>query len=49
MVVSKWSPDEDDSKANLIPLWVHLTNVPMSMYSWEGLGFMKSATGVPDH
>ena len=27
MVVSKWAPDEDNSKANLIPLWVHFTNV----------------------
>lgn len=22
---------------------------PMSMYSWEGLSFMTSAAGVPDH
>ncbi|KAF8106337.1 hypothetical protein N665_0143s0008 [Sinapis alba] len=49
MVVSKWSPEEDDSKTKLIPLWVHLTNVPMSMYSWEGLSFVTSLTGVPDH
>ncbi|KAF8099427.1 hypothetical protein N665_0244s0026 [Sinapis alba] len=33
MGVSKWSPDVDHSNANFIPLWVHLTNVPMSMYS----------------
>lgn len=49
MVVSKWSPEVGDGDANLIPLWVHLTNVPMSMYSWEGLSFMTSAVGVPDH
>lgn len=49
MVVSKWSPDVEDLNANLIPLWVHLTNVPLSMYSWEGLSFMTSAVGVPDH
>ena len=49
MVVSKWSPDVDDSNVNLIPLWVHLTKVPMSMYSWEGLSFMTSTVGVQDH
>lgn len=49
MVVSKWSPEEDSLKGKLIPLWVHLTNVPMSMYSWEGLSFITSATGVPEH
>ena len=49
MVVSKWSPDVEDLNESLIPLWVHLTGVPMSMYSWEGLSFMTSAVGVPDH
>ena len=49
MVVSKWSPDENLSKANLIPFWVHLTNFPMSMYLWEGFSFITSAAGVPDH
>lgn len=49
MVVSHWSPEEDKSKAGFTPLWVHVTNVPLSMYSWEGLSFITSATGVPDH
>lgn len=49
MVVSKWNPDEGDSEANLSPpLWIHLTNVLMSMYSWEGLSFITSPIGVPD-
>lgn len=48
MVVSKWDPNEDESQAKLLPLWVHLTNVPMSMYSWEGLSFITSSTGIPD-
>lgn len=48
MVVSKWAPEEDKSLAHLIPLWIHLTGVPMSMYSWEGLSFMTSAVGKPD-
>lgn len=49
MIASKWSPVEDLSKVKLIPLWVELTNVPMSMYSWQGLSFITSAAGVPDH
>lgn len=49
MVVSNWAPEEDKSKTGLIPIWVHVTNVPMSMYSWEGLSFITSATGIPDH
>ena len=49
MIVSNWSPEEDASKASLIPLWVHVTGVPMSMYSWDGLSFITSAVGEPDH
>lgn len=48
MIVSKWSPKEDDSEAKVIPLWVHLKGVPMSMYSWEGLSFITSTAGKPD-
>ena len=48
MVVSKWAPNDEDTKAKLLPLWVHLTNVPMSMYSWDGLSFITSDAGVPD-
>lgn len=49
MVVSHWSPVDDDSKTSFLPLWVHVSNVPMSMYSWEGLSFITSAAGEPDH
>lgn len=48
MVASKWSLIEDEENT-LIPLWVYLKNVPMNMYSWEGLSFITSAVGVPDH
>lgn len=48
MVISKWSPVEDKSEGKLTPLWVHLKNVPMNMYSWGGLSFISSAAGVPD-
>ncbi|XP_048605178.1 uncharacterized protein LOC125582479 [Brassica napus] len=49
MVVARWSPDVADPNESLIPLWVHLTNVPLNMYSWKGLSFMTSAVGIPDH
>ena len=49
MVVTKWAPEGEDSMKKMLPLWVHLTNVPMSMYSWEGLSFITSLVGVPDH
>lgn len=48
MVVSLWSSNEDDDKKKMLLLWVHLENVPMSMYSWQGLSFITSAAGVPD-
>lgn len=50
MVVQKWKPDELKEKPEVtaIPLWVHLKNVPMNMYSWRGLSFITSAVGVPD-
>lgn len=48
MVVTLWSPEEDNDKKKMLPLWIHLKNVPMSMYSWQGLSFIASAAGVPD-
>lgn len=50
MVVQKWMPDElkEKSEVTAVPLWVHLKNVPMNMYSWQGLSFITSAVGFPD-
>lgn len=49
MVITKWIPDEMKEKPEItaIPLWVHLKNVPMNMYSWQGLSFIASAAGFP--
>ncbi|XP_048610951.1 uncharacterized protein LOC111205492 [Brassica napus] len=49
MVVAKWTPKELEEKPEVksIPLWVHLKNVPMNMFSWEGLSFITSAAGHP--
>ena len=43
------TPDELAEKPEVksIPRWVHLTNVPMNMFSWEGLSFITSAVGHP--
>lgn len=50
MVLSKWAPlaeKEDTTEVKTVPMWVILKNVPHSMFSWEGLGFIASAVGKP--
>lgn len=49
LVVTQWIPEELEEKPEVksIPLWVHLKNVPMHMFSWEGLSFITSAVGFP--
>lgn len=49
MVVSKWQPNIEATPAEeeSVPLWVHLKNVPMNMFSWECLSFITSVVGFP--
>lgn len=49
LVVTKWTPEELEEKPEVksILLWVHLKNVPMHMFSWQGLNFISSAAGFP--
>lgn len=49
MYVTKWSPLVEEAQPTLdsVPLWVVLKNVPHTMFSWEGLGFIASAVGKP--
>lgn len=49
MVVMKWSPitENNQPEEKSIPLWVYLKQVPMNMFSWEGLSFLTSAVGHP--
>ncbi|KAL1225408.1 hypothetical protein V5N11_009061 [Cardamine amara subsp. amara] len=49
MVMSKWSPFREESSLEFktVPLWVHLKNVPMDMFSWKGHSFVTSAVGEP--
>ncbi|KAF8079922.1 hypothetical protein N665_0991s0002 [Sinapis alba] len=49
MVVSKWAPviEQKEEDITVIPMWVKLKNVPHSLFSWSGLGFIASAVGFP--
>lgn len=49
IVVKKWSPkaEEEKQEEETIPMWVHLTKIPISTFSWEALSFMTSAVGHP--
>lgn len=49
MILAKWSPIPEDAQPEItsMPLWVTLKNVPYTMYSWEGLGFLTSPIGNP--
>lgn len=49
LIVTKWTPEELEEKPEVksIPLWVHLKNVPMHMFSWQGLSFITRSVVTP--
>lgn len=49
VVLSKWTPhiEEASPKMKSVPLWVHLRNVPMDMFSWKRVSFIANAVGEP--
>lgn len=49
VVMTKWSPVTEKEKppAQSIPMWVHIKNVPLKMFSWQGLSFVASPLGSP--
>ena len=49
MVLMKWSPVTEKEKplVQLIPMWVHIKNVPLNMILWQGLSFVTSPIGSP--
>ena len=49
MVLRKWSPGLPLSKANLsrIPVWAKFHNVPIELWTEEGLSHIASAVGLP--
>lgn len=48
VVMSKWSPFPEESQPVMesIPLWVHMKNIPVNMFSWKGLSFAASPLGI---
>lgn len=51
MILSKWAPlsekENEETEVKIVPMWVTMENVPHSMYSWKGLGFIASSVGKP--
>lgn len=49
VVMTKWSPviEKEKPPTQSIPMWVHIKNVPVSMFSWQGLSFVTSPIGSP--
>lgn len=48
VIMSEWKPfvaEEEPQKS--VPLWVHMRNFPMNMFSWKGLSFATSPIGTP--
>lgn len=51
MILSKWAPleekNEEEEEVKTVPMWVTMKNVPPTMFSWKGLGFIASSVGKP--
>ncbi|KAF8044973.1 hypothetical protein N665_5902s0001 [Sinapis alba] len=48
VIMTEWKPFvEEKEPQQVVPLWVHLRNVPMNMFSWKGLSFTTSPVGIP--
>lgn len=49
VVMTKWSPvvEKEKPPTQSIPMWVHVKQVPLKMFSWQGLSFVTSPLGVP--
>lgn len=49
MLVSKWTPIIEDAQPEIktMPIWVTIKNVPHTMFSRKGLGFLTSSVGEP--
>ncbi|XP_039036061.1 uncharacterized protein At4g02000-like [Hibiscus syriacus] len=49
LILRKWEPNMQKLHFDLsrIPIWVHLFNVPLELFSNEGLSYIASAIGYP--
>lgn len=47
VVLTKWSPviEKEKPPTQSIPMWVHIKNVPVKLFSWHGLSFVTSPIG----
>lgn len=39
--------EKEKPPAKSIPMWVHMTNVPLNRFSWQGISFVASPVGSP--
>lgn len=49
VILTKWSPviEKEKPPVQSIPMWVHIKNVPIKLFSWQGLSFLTSPIGIP--
>lgn len=49
LIVRKWEPRMSslDFKLDSIPVWIHLSNIPLEMFNQKGIGYLASAVGTP--
>ena len=49
LIVRKWEPGMKSLEFNMtrLPIWVHLSNVPLELFSQKGISYIASALGNP--
>ena len=49
LIVRKWEPDMESLDFNMkkLPIWIHLRNVPLELFTKNGLSYLASAVGNP--
>ena len=49
LIVRKWEPDMESLEFNMetLPIWIHLGNVPLELFTKNGLSYIASAIGNP--
>ncbi|XVE74386.1 hypothetical protein DITRI_Ditri12bG0012800 [Diplodiscus trichospermus] len=49
LIVRKWEPSMSSLDFDLakIPIWIHLRNVPLELFTRSGLSYIASAVGIP--
>lgn len=49
LIIRKWIPNTElkEEVFKELPIWIKLSNVPFSLWSDEGLGYIANAAGRP--